>query len=467
MDGAIRLLQSAEPCFVSAEDIADQFHGLVPDTIRFVCPYCSRPVDAFAMRNIAAHRAGHPDMRNMRPHFRHHKNDERARHCPFYDGVDAITDFRAERIALLPMFLRKSGSGFVLEIGIRYDPSRLAKTSDEHIEIEGRPYPISDFSRRRSFKVRLENPSLSFTTLVKLPDDDVTGIGNIDDSKLLIFDDAFGAEGGHRLAPGSSLHPERAYFVVTPATYPLSPPRGVDARRVGSIPSSHGTLIVYRIAFVARKREWITVSDWLDSLGFELAAYERRAQCLWPPILQSSGADEPLLRYSTPVYSSPYQISAASDTSRVNVLRIGRDFRDIALIGFDSDAGNTASFEHETVGHCVFFRPGPFHHWCSVIDDFAPVLGLQLAPSPYTSEDFGDDETKEPSEAADGNADSHDGRRIETLQPARLSTAGQRPPMLKNSRGKIVAIARITGNRHELIAQQSTSAAFLRGPQHR
>lgn len=446
MDGAIRLLQSAEPCFVSAEDIASQFHGLIPDTIHFVCPYCSRPVDAFAMRNIVAHRSYQRDIRSMKPHFRHHKNDERARHCPFYDGVDAITDFHADRIPPLPLFLRKSASSFVIELGIRYDPSRLARTSDEHIEIEGKPYPLSDFSRHRSFKVRLENPSLSFTTLVSLPNDDVASVGNIDDAKLLIFDDSFGTDGGHRLAPGSSLHPERAYFVVTPTTYPLNPPTGVDTGYAGTIPSSHGALTVYRIAFAAHGREWATVSDWLDSFGYELAAYERKAQCLWPPILQSSGADEPLFRYSIPMYSSPYQVSATPDASHANVLRIGQDFRDITLIGFDSHADNTVSFEHETVGHCVFFRPGPLHHWCSVIDDFAPALGLRLAQSPYTSEDIEHDQTQEPSTGTDDEI----------------------PPTSKNSRGKIIAICRVTNNRHELIAQQYTSAAaYLRGAQHR
>ena len=146
------------------------------------------------------------------------------------------------------------------------------------------------------------------------------------------------------------------------------------------------------------------------------------------------------------MYSSPYQVSATPDASHANVLRIGQDFRDITLIGFDSHADNTVSFEHETVGHCVFFRPGPLHHWCSVIDDFAPTLGLRLAQSPYTSEDIEHDQTQEPSTGINDEI----------------------PPTSKNSRGKIIAICRVANNRHELIAQQCTSAAaYLRGAQHR
>lgn len=46
MDSAVQVVNMASPVEVTAQEVNDRFHGSIPESVRFYCPFCTRRVIA-------------------------------------------------------------------------------------------------------------------------------------------------------------------------------------------------------------------------------------------------------------------------------------------------------------------------------------------------------------------------------------------------------------------------------------
>lgn len=372
MDSAVQVVNRASAIQVTAQEINDRFHGDIPESVRFYCPFCTRPVSAGAMGYDfdRMRRTIKPGKRKTKePYFTHRKNDEWSRYCEAYHASAGTS--REEMSLPLLMFLRKEldSTQFRVEIALRRRGLALMLrelSSDEAITVDGQSYGLRDMLANRHSTIPLPNPLYQAETRIQIPQRWQINIGHVPKSiGIMIFSDAFGSNGGRRLSDHSALHTDCTYYIVAKSD------RVRDARplfsrmdRVGSI-SGNAKLHVYAASISGSSLAKNDIDDWLSQYGYCLSDVDRSAQLMWPPSLGSWGVDEPLFRISSPIYRFPYQISdqpMQDKALRKYFITADSNARDVGLIGF----GNRFEGESESESYCVFFKPKPRMPWSTV-----------------------------------------------------------------------------------------------------
>ena len=369
MDSAIQLVNMAGAVQVSAQEVNDRFHGDVPASVRFYCPFCSRPVITRAMGwDFDSRRRNHvPRTRN--PHFAHRQKDDWAKNCEAYHAGSGMT--REEMTLPLLMFLRREPGGearFRVEIALRRRglasvPSRLQ--SEDTITVDDRPYSLHELLTDRRNTIVLADPLGRLESRIRIPQQWRKNVGCVQQSTgIMIFSDSFGSNGGRRLPERSALRSDCTYYIVAGEKRM----KGARSRfdRVEPIGSLTGDdqLHVYAVSVSGASRRKNAVDDWLSQYGYCLSDVDRAAQLMWPPSLRSWGVDEPLFRNSSPTYRFPYRFNDRPMQDDVISKRLHTDARarEIGLVGFD----HHNAIEAQTEWFCAFFKPQPRMPWITV-----------------------------------------------------------------------------------------------------
>ena len=369
MDSAIQVVNMAGAVQVSAQDVNDRFHGDVPASVRFYCPFCSRPVTARAMGWDFDRRRRNHAPRTRSPHFAHRQNDDWAKHCEAYHaGPGAV---REETALPLLMFLRRepgTKARFRVEFALRRRglasaPSRLL--SEDTITVDDRPYSLRELLADRRNTIVLPDPLSRLESRIQIPAQWRKNVGCVQQNTgIMIFSDSFGSNGGRRLPERSALRCDCTYYIVAGDKRMKGAASRFDhAERIGNI-AGNEQLHVYAVSVSGASLRKNAVDDWLSQYGYCLSDVDRAAQLMWPPSLRSWGVDEPLFRDSSPTYRFPYRLNDRPMRDAVTSKRLHQDprTREIGLIGFDRHD----AIEKQTDWFCVFFKPKPRMPWTTV-----------------------------------------------------------------------------------------------------
>ncbi|KAB7789558.1 competence protein CoiA family protein [Bifidobacterium leontopitheci] len=373
MDRAIQVVNMALAVQVTAEDANGRFHGEIPSSVRFYCPYCTRPVIARATgRQFDRKRARHIQ-RTVRPHFSHRSNDEWARLCDEYHAGNGAYD--TDDLPLL-MFLRRetitsrgTTSRFRIDIALRRRglSSLLQEMpADESITVDGKPYRMRDLLAARRHTIPLSDPLHDLESRIQIPQQWQANVGMPQNSHgILFFSDTFGGNGGRRLPNHSALYCDCTYYLVMrEARVAAARPWFDRMEQVGCI-SGAAHLGVYAVSIASDSKRKNSIDEWLAQYGYCLSDIDRNAQLMWPPSIRSWGVDEPLFRHSSPIYRFPYLSGNGPmpDTMvRRRLLPDDARTRDVGFIGFGSDPVITK----ESQSYCVFFKAQSSMPWSTV-----------------------------------------------------------------------------------------------------
>ncbi|NMM99680.1 hypothetical protein G1C96_0258 [Bifidobacterium sp. DSM 109958] len=366
MDSAVQVVNMAAAMQVTAREVDARFHGQIPASVRFYCPFCSRPVIASAMGRRHGRRRGSHQPRIVSPHFKHRRNDEWAHDCEAYHATSS-TEQDGLVLPLLMFLRREPGSSdrFNVEIALRrrgLTGLRRSLTDADAVTVDGRAYLLPDLLRRHR-TIPLPNPLYNLEKRILVPRQWQMNLGRAQNSTgIMIFSDAFGGNGGRRLPMHSALRTDCAYFIVA-IEERLRGARNLFDRmeRVGRI-AGDDRLRVYSVLVSAASTRKGDVDDWLGGYGYCLSDFDRSAQLMWPPSLRVWGVDEPLFRRSSPTYRFPYMRSAGTMNDRIvrrELIPDDANARPIGLIGF----GTNPDVESRSASYCVFFKPNPRMSW--------------------------------------------------------------------------------------------------------
>ena len=369
MDSAIQVVNMAGAVQVSAQYVNDRFHGEVPASVRFYCPFCSRPVTARAMGWDFDRRRRNHVPRTRSPHFAHHQNDDWAKNCEAYHaGAGTV---REEMTLPLLMFLRR-GPGtkacFRVEIALRRRglasaPSRL--TSEDTITVDDRSYSLRELLADRRNTITLSDPLSRLEFRIRIPAQWRKNVGCVQQSTgIMVFSDSFGPNGGRRLPERSALRCDCTYYIVASERRMKGAVSRFDrVERIGNI-AGNDRLHVYAVSVSGASLRKNAVDDWLSQYGYCLSDVDRAAQLMWPPSLRSWGVDEPLFRDSSPTYRFPYRLNDRPMRDVIASKRLHKDTRarEVGLIGFDRHD----AIEKQTDWFCAFFKPQRRMPWTTV-----------------------------------------------------------------------------------------------------
>lgn len=361
---------------VSADEINDRFHGDVPGMIRFICPYCNRPVNAAAMGSRRRSMA-----RAKSPYFGHYPGDPWTHTCPEYHRGSASVQFH--RSPVLPMFLhRRSGKEFEIDVSIHPHPVKTYRLENGGATINGRAYSPKHEDRLRYMKIALDSPDTTLSD-VYVPEPLERTIGYVENSNsILVFSDIYGTGGGRRISKETALHPGRAYYIVAKLAIMRGATGCFDSlEKVGSI-HGNGRIAVWRASVDGASMRRDDANRWLYQYGYVLSEVDMTAHPVWPPTLRSSGVDEPLFRMSDVVYKTPYMAdNGSSDVDKPRNISYNNSFRtDMRTVGFiGMEQGAMAQKELE--GDCLFVRPSRFQAWNALLASKTPARGLEPFPA--------------------------------------------------------------------------------------
>ncbi|MBT1166276.1 hypothetical protein [Bifidobacterium simiarum] len=397
MDNAIQLVRAADPRLVSAAEVDENFHGEIPDGVRFVCPYCNRPVVAAAMGSRGPYRRRYAKS----PHFKHRKNDEWAQQCQLYQSGTGAGFYNSIVPSLLMFLRRVRGHGradaFRVEFSLRrrrLSFLRRALSDSDVITVDGERHSLRYLTERRGRTITLRRPLGDVESRITIPDRWRKYVGAPEDSRgVLMFSDAFGGNGGRYLHKGAAVHTGIDYYVVT------DPRRGRELESLFDVTKPVGRLIdedgtaVYRVRVSPTSRRHNRVDDWLGTYGYCLSDVDRSAQLVWPPSLRAFGIDEPLFRRSMPIYQFPYRIPADRQADRVDRRSFDlHDSRGLGFVGFGRELNPT----YEQESSCLFFKPNRHMPWGAVM--LGRTIPDDLHPAEVDSTDA-PDALDDPSEA--------------------------------------------------------------------
>lgn len=370
MDSAIQVVNMASAVHVTAQDINDFFHGDIPESVRFYCPFCSRPVNPNAMGYRFDRMRQNPLRRTRKtkdPYFSHRKNDEWSHTCEDYHANNTvITDDMA--LPLL-MFLRKEkeSNQFRVEFALRRRgllAIRHSLTQEDTITVDNTDYSILDLiSSKDDATIVLPNPLFDVESRVQIPQQWQVNIGRVqNDTDIMLFSDTFGRNGGRRLAYHSSIHTNCMYYIVSTEER-LHRAKALFTRMsyAGHI-TGNDQLSVYSFLVSSSSTKKNRIDDWLGQYGYCLSDFDHSAQLIWPPSLRSWGVDEPLFKRSSPIYRFPYLSGNKPMPDMIAYKRLlpkEKQARSIGLIGFDE----TKNIVSESASYCVFFKPQPRMPW--------------------------------------------------------------------------------------------------------
>lgn len=368
--------KSSTSRLVSADEINDRFHGNVPGMIRFVCPYCNRPVNAAAMGERKRLMA-----RAKSPYFGHYPGDPWTHACPEYHRGSSSVQFH--RSPVLPIFLRRrSGKEFEIDVSIHPHPVRTYRLKDDGATINGRAYSPKHEDRLRYMRITLDSPDTALSD-VRVPESLERTIGYAEyGNSILVFSDIYGTGGGRRISKETALHPGRVYYIVAKSSIMHSAAGCFDSlEKVGSI-RGNSKIAVWRASVDGASTRRDDANRWLYQYGYVLSEVDMMAHPVWPPTLRSSGVDEPLFRMSDVVYKTPYMAddgsSAADRPKNIGYNTLSRpDMRSVGFIGMEQ----RAVVQKELEGDCLFVRPGRFQAWNALLASKTPARGLEPFPA--------------------------------------------------------------------------------------
>lgn len=369
MDSAIQVVNMASAVQMTAQEVNDLFHGDIPESVRFYCPFCSRPVNPNAMGHRfdqMRHNPLHGKRKTKNPYFSHRKNDAWSHACEEYHASNAVA---VDEMSLpLLMFLRreKESNQFRVEFALRRRGLLSIKrslTQEDTITVDNRDYPILDLISTNRVTIVLPNPLLDVESRIRIPQQWQVNIGRVQSyTDIMIFSDTFGRNGGRRLPYHSSIRTNCVYYLVAMEER-LGRAKTLFSNMtyVGHI-AGNNRLSVYSFFASSSSTRKNQIDDWLGQYGYCLSDFDRSAQLMWPPSLRSWGVDEPLFKQSSPTYRFPYLSSnePMPDTiTHKNLLPNERQTRSIGLIGF----GRAKDITSESASYCVFFKPQPRMPW--------------------------------------------------------------------------------------------------------
>lgn len=416
MDTAWQCIPMARTRIVTAEDVVLEFQNDLPSNVRFRCPSCDQPVhlnrgnieysaDAGTSRQRAyagsSRRLHDAPRRTVRAHFKHTKNNPVAKLCERYQAT--IGAHTPSIPPPLPMFLRRDRGTvnraaapntpcttmFHLELsvrrrslgcdligGLRNDHAMLIVDHDSH--------DLADLVANRRRTVRLEDPAFQLRVRIAVPERWQRNVGVPEDGeRVFLFTAEFGPNGGRRLAAGTSLHTNFDYYaVVRPRELHVLRTCFDIADAVGTLPSSHGDLLVVRIVTLANSPQREQANFWLADHGFRLTSLDMDAVPIWPPQLHANGIDEPLFAKSFQIYQTPFATHDDVQTSDVIVFPPLHcalpDPRRAGLLGFTQIGRRCTHIE----GACCFLRANSHLPWSAYALSRAYPEGLELADPP-------------------------------------------------------------------------------------
>lgn len=410
MDSAVQVVNMASPVEVTAQEANDRFHGSIPESVRFYCPFCTRRVIAGAMghRFDRMRRTVKPGKRKTKePYFAHRKNDEWSRYCEAYHASTGTS--REEMSLPVLMFLRRKPGDTQFQVEIALRRRGLAfmlhqLSSDDAITVDGRSYGLREVLSNRRNTIALPDPLYRTETRIQVPQRWQMNVGCAPKSTdIMVFSDSFGANGGRRLPDRSALRTDCTYYLVASASR-VHNVKSLFNRMdcVGRV-AGNDHLRVYAICISSASLCKNDIDDWLSQYGYCLSDIDRAAQLMWPPSLSSWGVDEPLFRRSSPTYRIPYQFGnqqMQDEIMRRYFIPSDSKARSVGLIGF----GKRFEGESESESYCVFFKPKPRMPWSTVY--LGPLYPDGLHPydewsSTESDHDPVDDNFAEPPQPAD------------------------------------------------------------------
>lgn len=439
MDTAWQCIPMARTRIVTAEDVITEFQNDLPATVSFCCPSCNQTVhlnrgnieysaDTGTSRRRARTRSPRrlhdAPRRTVHAHFKHAKNNPVAKLCERYQA--SIGAHMPSVPPALPMFLRRdrgaaNASTFHLELSVRRRSlgcDLIGELRNDHamLTVDRDSHDLADLVADRRRTIRLEDPAFQLRARITVPEHWQRNVGVPEDGeRVFIFTAEFGPNGGRRLAAGSSLHAGFDYYaVVRPRELHVLQTCFDIANAVGTLPSSHGDLLVVRIVTLEDSLQRGQANFWLADHGFRLTSLDLDAVPVWPPQLHANGIDEPLFTKSFQIYQTPFATCddvQISDTIDFPPLHCDLpDPRRAGLLGF-TQIGRRCT---QTEGACCFLRANGHLPWSAYVLSRAYPEGLDLADPP-------DLRPAEPSAAADAAVSSSSAPTLQRAQRQRAN----------------------------------------------
>lgn len=416
MDTAWQCIPMARMRIVTAEDVVLEFQNDLPASVSFCCPSCNQSVylnrgniEYAAGAGISRQRTrarspkrlqGAP-RRTVHAHFKHAKNNPVAKLCDRYQA--SIGAHTPSIPPALPMFLRRNHGTvnraaapntprttmFHLELSVRRRSlgcDLIGELRNDHamLTVDRDSHDLADLVADRRRTIRLEDPAFQLRARISVPERWQRNVGVPEDGeRAFVFTAEFGPNGGRRLTAGSSLHAGFDYYaVVRPRELHVLQSCFDIADAVGTVPSSHGDLLVVRIVTLEHSLQCDQANFWLADHGLRLTSLDLDAVPIWPPQLHANGIDEPLFAKGFQIYQTPFATCddvQISDTIDFPPLHCDLpDPRRAGLLGFTQIGRRCTQIE----GACCFLRANGHLPWSAYALSRTYPEGLELADPP-------------------------------------------------------------------------------------
>jgi hypothetical protein len=308
MERAIKVSHGIET-LVTAEEVRNEYGGIVPWGIDFLCPICRQPLEAVAMHSY----------NRQAPHFRHEKNNPRAQECENYVSNNGYLS-TYQRVPL-PMYIRKARSTrndeFIVEGGFKF----LGELKIEDMSQEGavlkichKNYPVSLARFGHGFiKLPFEEIALDCSSFVMLsgsstPLSAAWGYPENASGSMVFTQDPY-SKSGKRVSVGDVIPFDTyLYILVPPASgfrvkesFPNSRKAGFSGSRIGS------WLEVYEARLSKEEPEWERGVAFLEKSGFRVGETQKEPKLVWPPSFLSEGNVVPLFNNSPCIFITEHE----------------------------------------------------------------------------------------------------------------------------------------------------------------
>lgn len=313
MEKALKIQKEKEQ-LVSANEIQVEFHGKNPQGVSFICPLCRQPLFPAAMSSG----------NKQSPHFRHARNNERARECELYASSYGYSS-TYQRVPM-PMFIRRSQSEnghFIVEGGFRC----LNKRRLDVLESEGamlfiaqKKYrvtsqrfgagltklPFGEVSLSCGSTVRLVGSSLNLNSTWGYPEDA---------RRAMVFTRDAITNQGKRMKLGDAVPFETDLFLLAPEKENGAIHSAfTSSRRVGMAGNRTSTsrLSVFEVRLTKNDDRWELGRKYLEECGFKVNDSGDVPELIWPPSMVSNGDILPLFQRTRCVFTA--DMSSPKDT---------------------------------------------------------------------------------------------------------------------------------------------------------
>ena len=296
MEKAILISRGRED-LVSASDIQREYHEYIPYGISFKCPLCRQPLFPAAMSYGG----------KQSPHFRHERNNERAKECELYASNYGYS-YAVYQRAPMPMFIRPSRSKigtFIVEGGFR----PLSENVISQMESEGACLYVNqkkyNVTRQRFsgklVKLRFESVNFRMGDAVRLSGSsknlNSTWGYPEDASHAMVFSRDIDSNQGKRFKTGDSI-PAESDLLLLASNYEEAriTESFDDVEQLGEVRSrgGFGNLRVFGVRLSKDSNRWDRSVRYLDECGFDVSDLGATPELIWPPSLISSGELVPL-----------------------------------------------------------------------------------------------------------------------------------------------------------------------------